>query len=83
MVQHAGGRIEILAGAGFNPQNIHEIIEKTGVNQVHLSAFKSYSDTSVHANPAIFFGGALYPPEDTYKISDAAIIKNLISQASL
>ena len=80
MVIHAKGRIEILAGCGFNPQNIQEIVEKTGVNQVHLSAFKSCSDTSVHSNPAIFFGGALYPPEDTYKISDAVKIKKIITR---
>ena len=80
MVIHAKDRIEILAGCGFSPQNIQEIVEKTGVNQVHLFALKSYSDTSVHSNPAIFFGGALYPPEDTYTITDAAKIKNIITR---
>ena len=79
MVQHAGGRIEILAGCGFNTQNIREITEKTGVDQLHLSAFKTYNDTSAHSNQAIFFGGALYPPEDSYKITDSLMINNLIS----
>ena len=83
MVQHANGRIEILAGGGFNTQNIYDIVEKTGVDQVHLSAFKSYSDTSVQANPAIFYGGALYPPEDIYKITDAAVIGKLITQITV
>lgn len=78
MLEYARGRIEILAGGGYNRMNIRDVVEKTGVDQIHLSAFKSYSDTSADANPNISFGGALYPPENSYKISDGEVLRSLI-----
>jgi len=38
LVKQAQGRIEIMPGAGINPQNIHEIKEKTGAHTFHSSA---------------------------------------------
>lgn len=38
LVDQADGRIEIMAGSGVLPNNVKEIIEKTGVTAVHSSA---------------------------------------------
>lgn len=37
LVTRANGRIEILAGCGITAKNVREIIEKTGVREVHSS----------------------------------------------
>ena len=69
---HAQGTIEILPGAGITPQNVHRLLALTGCTQVHLSQRRSVQDSSTLAHPDIHFGGALYPPEDCYKVTDAA-----------
>jgi copper homeostasis protein len=35
----AAGRIEVLPGSGIRPNNVQEIIQATGVSQVHASCF--------------------------------------------
>ena len=72
MRRHAQGAIEILPGGGITPQNVRRLLELTGCTQVHLSQRRSVSDPSTLAHPDIHFGGALYPPEDSYKVTDAA-----------
>ena len=37
MVDHAGDRIVIAAAAGIDPHNVVEIVERTGVREVHFS----------------------------------------------
>lgn len=38
LVSQAAGRIKIMAGAGVNPDNIEEVIRRTGVRDIHASA---------------------------------------------
>ena len=38
LVEGAGERITIAAGAGINPGNVVELVERTGVREVHFSA---------------------------------------------
>src|SRR5580704_7780482 len=77
LVERAAGRIEILPGGGIQPYQVREIAEKTTCNQIHLTAWKTTSDPSTHANPAVTFGGALYPPEDRYQITDSALVREI------
>ncbi len=37
LVEHAAGRIEVMAGAGLNAANVAEIVQSCGVREVHLS----------------------------------------------
>ena len=77
LIEYAGDRIEILPGGGIRPHNVREIVEQTGVRQVHLSAFEQRFDSSVHNRPNITFGGALRPPEDRYDIVDRNAIRSI------
>jgi copper homeostasis protein len=70
MTRYAAGRIEILPGAGINPDNARELIEKTGCRQIHLSMHKLIEDRSASANPGINFTGTVPPPEDRFKMID-------------
>lgn len=82
MVRFAAGRIEILPGAGIKTSNAGEILQKTGCDQVHMSMHKVCYDHSTQANPDIHFGGALYPPEDRYKIVDRDALSRFTGQAA-
>ena len=77
LIERAGDRIEILPGGGIQLWNVKEMVERTGCRQVHLTAWKTVSDTSMQARPRITFGGALYPPEDRYQITDAKLVGQL------
>ena len=77
MIEFAQGAIQILPGAGINLQNVDRIIEYTGCDQVHVAQFTQYTDTSTANNRSIFYGGALYPPEDRYDVIDGAYIASI------
>ena len=77
MVEFAQGAIQIMPGAGVNLQNIDRIIEYTGCDQIHVARFTQYTDSSTANNRSIFFGGALYPPEDRYDVIDGDYIAEI------
>ncbi len=79
MIAHADGRIQILPGGGVRPANIAQVVELIGCNQVHASAGSRRTDTSCLGNPEIHFGGALYPPEDQYSITDTGKVRGLLA----
>ena len=74
MIEFAQGAIQILPGAGINLKNVDRIVEATGCDQVHVAQFTQYVDTSTANNRSIFYGGALYPPEDRYDVIDGSCI---------
>ena len=80
LVERAAGRIEILPGGGILPYQVREMADQTTCNQIHLTAWKTATDPSTHANPAVTFGGALYPPEDRYQITDSALVREIAAR---
>ncbi|HTA25103.1 MAG TPA: copper homeostasis protein CutC [Terriglobales bacterium] len=78
LIERAGKRIEILpGGGGLRPFNMHEIIDKTGCRQLHMTAWGAVRDSSTHARPEVTFGGALHPPEDQYDVTDAKLVREI------
>ena len=78
LIEYAGDRIEILPGGGIKPLSLRQVVESTGCKQVHLTAFKTQSDTSVRGRPFVTFGGALYPPEDQYQVADRYLVERVV-----
>ncbi len=74
MIKQASGRIQILAG-GAQPHTVDHIIAECGCDQLHIARFVPRNDSSCAAGQRIFFGGALYPPEDRYEILDRRFIE--------
>ena len=70
MIAFAGDAIEILPGAGITLRNVDRVVRETGCSQIHLACHKAYPETSVANNRSIYYGGALYPPEDRFEITD-------------
>ena len=77
MVEFAQGAIEILPGAGVNLKNVDRILDETGCRQIHAARFAQRFDPSMQNNRDIFYGGALYPPEDRYDVIDGAYIAEI------
>jgi copper homeostasis protein len=77
MIEYAAGRIEILPGAGITVKNAALLAEKTGCTQVHICQSKVYRDISTLNNRNIYYGGALYPPEDQYSIIDSGFVSDI------
>lgn len=78
MVKHAKGRIEILPGGGITKKNAAKLVQGTGVTQIHFAALKAVSEPSTARNPSIYYGGALYPPEDRFETADLAAMADII-----
>ncbi|MCL2497795.1 MAG: copper homeostasis protein CutC [Symbiobacteriaceae bacterium] len=77
LIQQAGSRMEVLPGAGLDEYNIQEFIRNTGTTQVHIAPMGWGGDSSPLGNPAITFGGALYPSEVRYEALDSQTFKRM------
>lgn len=75
LIKYAKGRIEILPGGGIRIGNVERIIKETNCDQIHIASFATHYDSSTDLKPHIFFGGALYPPENSYKITDSEAVR--------
>ena len=82
MLAHAAGRIEILPGGGITLQNAKECRHSLGVDMLHAAVHRTAYDHSCRMNTAIYFGGAIYPPEDRYLLTDARDIAELYASAN-
>ena len=80
LIDYARERIEVLPGGGIKLHHLRQVVEMTGCKQVHLTAFKTQVDTSVRSRPVVTFGGALYPPEDQYSLTDSHLVRNVVEK---
>ncbi|MFX0092010.1 MAG: copper homeostasis protein CutC [Candidatus Hodarchaeota archaeon] len=78
LIELAGDRIQILPG-GVNLYNAREIVAKMGCNQIHIASFVTRTDNSTMNNRVIFYGAALYPPENQYDLIDGEFVKKMRS----
>ncbi len=81
MIEHAAGRIEILPGGGIDADNAAWCRERIGTDMLHAAVHRVAYDPSCGGNPAIYFGGAIYPPEDRFLIADSAGIAEFLRRA--
>ena len=77
LVEYARGRVQIMPGGGIKPYQFDEVIARTGCRHIHVAAWKSQVDASTRHRPEVTFGGALYPPEDRYDVTDRAVVGDL------
>jgi copper homeostasis protein len=56
LIKQAAGRIEILPGGGVTPENVEELVRRTGCDQVHGSFRSPVHDPTLAANPALAAG---------------------------
>lgn len=66
LVEKAGNRITILAGAGINADNIAALKQKTNAKEFHFSAKKRFLSKMFFANEQVSFGGQVNLPNMDY-----------------
>lgn len=82
-LQHlAAGRIIVMPGGGLTPRNVRKIVEATGASEVHLSARSNVESRMQFRNSRCFMGGALRPPEFSWKTTDPAAVKSVVETLS-
>ncbi|SMO81852.1 copper homeostasis protein CutC [Fodinibius sediminis] len=81
LVDEAGGRVSIMAGCGVNEETVEQIMEKTGVDEVHLSAESTRESKMKFRNHAIAGMGATTGKEYLLDIANAARVKEIRSRA--
>jgi copper homeostasis protein len=52
LIEKAGGRITIMPGSGVTPENIAELVEKTGASEVHGTFRSLFPSKMIYKNPA-------------------------------
>ena len=72
MTEHAGGSIEIMAGAGIHAGNVGGIIRATGVNDLHFSGKKAYKRPDSADIPGL---------EAEFWLSDEATLREIVLAA--
>jgi copper homeostasis protein len=80
IVTKADTRISIMAGSGINDNNVLEVLERTGVNEIHLSAKKKFPSKMIFIKPGLSMGST---DTDEYRVmlpdgKMIALIRNLI-----
>jgi len=63
MVLQAGQRISIMPGGGLREGNIREIVQATGVREVHFTAFTHWDSPMAHRNLRPLMGADRVPGE--------------------
>ena len=78
MMAHAAGRIQILPGAGITPENAEWVWDQLGTEMVHIALQRTAYDRSTQGNPAIYFGGMVFPPEDRFNLTHAEDVRAFV-----
>ena len=76
--RQAAGRIIVMPGGGITPRNVPKLVAATGVSEVHLSARSNVESDMQFRNARVFMGGALRPPEFSWKTTDAKIVRAVV-----
>lgn len=77
-VEEAGGRISIMPGGGIRQENIREIVEGTGVREVHFTAFSHWQSPMEFRNPRPHMGGTALPGEYDRTETDSDEVRRIM-----
>lgn len=82
--QHAKGRILIMAGAGINAYNAKQIVERSGVAEIHVgsAAAEDVKSHMQYHNPKIAFRGGTNLPEDMIRRTSAERVNAIVNAVS-
>ncbi len=78
-VQHAKGRLIVMAGAGIHDGNVRELVAASGVREVHLSATAWTGSAMSFRRPGVPM--AATPPIDEYvqRSTDGALVARVVA----
>ena len=56
LVQQSQGQIQIMAGCGVGPANVRDLVQRTGINDVHFTCRKRVPSKMVYRNETVSMG---------------------------
>ena len=80
LVEYAGDRVQVMPGGGIKPFHVDDVIARTACRQIHLAAWSTKRDDSTRHRPAVTFGGALFPPENLYDLTDRQVVGDIAAR---
>lgn len=72
-----GDRIELLAGSGMNASNAKEMMDDTGIFQVHSSC-KNWKYDPTTTGQEVSYGFATSPHDNDYDVVDETLVRQLV-----
>ena len=78
LVHRAGDRISIMPGGGVTEGNVLQIVQKTGVEEVHFTALARMESAMVHRNPRPKMGASEVPGEYERFATDSSVVRRVI-----
>lgn len=72
-----GDRIELLAGSGMNASNAKEMMDDTGIFQVHSSC-KNWKYDPTTTGQEVSYGFAVSPHDNDYDVVDETLVRQLV-----
>lgn len=78
MIAYADNRIEVLPGGGISQDNAAYVKNHLGNGMLHAAIHRIALDESCNGNPAIYFGGAVYPREDRFLLTHSDDVQGLL-----
>jgi copper homeostasis protein len=82
-VSIADGRISIMAGSGINPANIRDLIEYTGIKEVHVSGKHRIDGGMLYRNRKINMGGLPGIPEYETDVTNSETVSQIRKNAMI
>ena len=77
-VAAAGARLRVIAGAGVRGANVREIVARTGVTEVHLSAAASRASDMTFRRAGVPMGAAAAPDEYELRTTDGTAVNAVV-----
>jgi len=81
LVRRAGNRIIILGCGALDPENIAEVLEKTGLSEMHFAALTDVPSAMAYRNPDVGMGGTDLDREYRTTVTDQALVAATIAAA--
>ncbi|MDX8478033.1 copper homeostasis protein CutC [Mesorhizobium sp. VK24D] len=81
LVRQAGGRIIILGCGGLAPDNIGEVLRRTGLSEMHFAALADVPSAMRYRNPHVGMGGTDLDREYRTTVTDGALVAATIAAA--
>jgi len=79
LVLAAGGRIAVMAGAGVRDANVAELVARTGVTEVHLSATAWRDSGMQFRRPGVPMGASVAPSEYARRETDGGMVARVVA----
>jgi copper homeostasis protein len=81
LVRSASGRIAVMAGGGLKPENIRQVVESTGVPEVHFSARRAVPSRMRHRNDRCCLDAPSLSTNDDLLLTDAEAVCQMVALA--